>query len=236
MGLKVVLFDLDGTLLPMEQDKFVKTYFDGIAKSLAVHGYDPKKLINSIWLGTKAMIKNNGEETNEKVFWKTFADIYGENVYSDEPYFDAFYREKFDEVQRACGYNTKAAETIMLVKSLGLRTALATNPIFPAIATQKRIKWAGLSETDFELYTTYENARYSKPNLNYYLGITKELGVAPQECLMVGNDVDEDMIAEKLGMKVFLLTDCIINKDDKDISVYPHGDFDDLVRYIETQL
>ena len=50
---------------------------------------------------------------------------------------------------------------------------------------------------------------------------------------MVGNDVNEDMVAEKLGMKVFLLTDCIINKDNKDISVYPNGGFDQLKEFIE---
>jgi hypothetical protein len=49
---------------------------------------------------------------------------------------------------------------------------------------------------------------------------------------MVGNDVDEDMIAEKLGMKVFLVTECIINKSQKDISLYPNGDFSDLMNYV----
>ena len=236
MKTKVVLFDLDGTLLPMDQDLFVKTYFGGIAKRLAVHGYEPEKLINSIWLGTKAMIKNNGERTNEETFWDTFAEIYGENVRSDEPKFDAFYREDFDKVQSSCGYNARAAEAVFLIKSLGFRTALATNPIFPAIATRKRISWAGLSETDFEFFTSYENSRYSKPNPNYYLEVTNRLGVSPQECLMVGNDADEDMVAEKLGMKVFLLTDCLINKSNTDISKYPHGDFNALIDYIKTIL
>ena len=50
---------------------------------------------------------------------------------------------------------------------------------------------------------------------------------------MVGNDVNEDMIASKLGMKVFLVTDCLINADNKDISIYPHGNFDDLERYLQ---
>ena len=50
---------------------------------------------------------------------------------------------------------------------------------------------------------------------------------------MIGNDVSEDMIAEKLGMKVFLLTDCLINKKEADISVYPHGDMDALFRFID---
>lgn len=50
---------------------------------------------------------------------------------------------------------------------------------------------------------------------------------------MVGNDVTEDMVAETLGMKVFLLTDCLINKENKDISVYPHGDFAQLLQFID---
>ena len=51
---------------------------------------------------------------------------------------------------------------------------------------------------------------------------------------MVGNDVGEDMIAEKLGMRVFLLTDCMINKANADISIYPHGNFDDLKNFLNT--
>ena len=49
---------------------------------------------------------------------------------------------------------------------------------------------------------------------------------------MVGNDVNEDMVARELGMKVFLLTDCILNKDNKDISQYPCGSFPELLDYI----
>ena len=52
---------------------------------------------------------------------------------------------------------------------------------------------------------------------------------------MVGNDVQEDMIAETVGMKVFLLTDCLINRNGADISVWPHGGFDDLLRWIERE-
>ena len=38
--------------------------------------------------------------------------------------------------------------------------------------------------------------------------------------------------AEKLGMRVFLLTDCLINKDGRDISCYPQGGFSELMAYI----
>ncbi|MBQ7839810.1 MAG: HAD family hydrolase, partial [Lachnospiraceae bacterium] len=112
--------------------------------------------------------------------------------------------------------------------------ALATNPLFPAIATQSRAKWAGLDPEDFALITTYENSYHCKPNPDYYQEIMDKLKVKPEECMMVGNDVSEDMIARELGMKVFLLTDCLINKDGADISQYPNGSFPELLDYIRS--
>lgn len=231
---KMILFDLDGTLLPMDQDVFVKAYFGAIAKKLAPRGYEPQKLVQSIWIGTKAMIKNDGSKKNEQAFWDTFAGIYGEQVRDEIVYFDEFYVQNFDDVQASCGFNVEAAKTVRALKEAGYRLALATNPIFPSIATEKRMRWAGLDKSDFELYTTYENSRYCKPNLKYYEDILTALDVKAEDCLMVGNDVGEDMIVEKLGMKVFLLTDCLINRENKDLSAYPHGSFADLLAFVES--
>ena len=231
--IKVVLFDLDGTLLPMDQDVFVKAYFGGIAQKLAARGYKPEELINAIWVGTKAMIKNVSQKTNEEVFWDTFAEIYGEEKRADEVYFEEFYKTDFDNVQISCGFNEKAAVAVGKIKDMGFKVALATNPIFPAIATRKRIAWAGLKPEDFELYTTYENSRRCKPNPEYYMDIINALGVEAEECVMVGNDVTEDMVAATLGMKVFLLKDCLINKEEKDLSTFPQGSFDELIEFIK---
>ena len=232
MSIKAVLFDLDGTLLPMDQDVFVKTYFKGIAAKLAPYGYEPKALIDAIWAGTVKMIKNDGRTTNEEAFWKYFACVYGEKALADISLFEKFYEENFDAVKEVCGYNPKAAETVEKLKKDGIRVALATNPIFPSIATEKRIRWAGLTPKDFEIFTTYENSNYCKPNLCYYKELLKQLGIEPQQCLMVGNDVGDDMVAEELGMKVFLLTDCLINKNKADISCYAQGGFKELEEYI----
>lgn len=50
--------------------------------------------------------------------------------------------------------------------------------------------------------------------------------------MVVGNDVAEDMIAETVGMQVFLLSDCMINKKQEDISNYRFGSFDELMEVI----
>jgi len=231
--MKAVLFDLDGTLLPMEQDLFVKTYFKLLAKRMAPLGYEPQKLIDSIWMGTMAMVKNDGSVLNEDAFWRYFSGVYGEECLKDKPVIDGFYSEEFHQAKAVCGYAPAAREVIDYLQEQGLTVVLATNPIFPAVATRSRMGWAGLAPEDFLLYTTYENSHYCKPNLKYYEEILAKIGCAPEDCLMVGNDVSEDMVAEKLGMKVFLLTDCLINKWDEDLSRWPHGGFEELKEYLK---
>jgi FMN phosphatase YigB (HAD superfamily) len=69
------------------------------------------------------------------------------------------------------------------------------------------------------------------------LELLEKLGFKPEECVMVGNDFDEDLVPTKaLGMQVFLVTDCLINKNNQDISKYPQGDFAALIAYLKNVL
>ena len=236
MSVTCVLFDLDGTLLPMDQDVFIKSYFGKLAAKLAPFGYEPGLLFETIWKGTRAMVKNDGRKCNHEVFWDVLAGVYGETVKEHWPVFDNFYQNEFQQVQKVCGFDARAAKIVRSLKERGFCVVLATNPLFPAAATQSRIRWAGLEPEDFALYTTYDNSCYCKPNPAYYREILEKIGAEPQECVMIGNDVSEDMIAREMGMQVFLLTDCLINKDDADISQYPNGGFDELAAFLDASL
>lgn len=233
MSIKAILFDLDGTLLPMDQELFVKTYFKLLATRMAPCGYEPDKLIKCIWTGAGAMVQNDGSCKNEEQFWRVFCSMYSKEAMEEhKPMIDHFYTEEFVGARSACGFSPMSRKIIDQVKESGWQAILATNPIFPAPATENRIRWAGLTPEDFALYTTYENSSFCKPNPKYYLEILEKVGYAPEECVMVGNDVEEDMVAETLGMKVFLLTDCLISRNGKDISVYPHGSFEQLQEFL----
>lgn len=233
MSLKSVFFDLDGTLLPMDQDIFVQSYFGRLCKKMAPFGFDPKELVKGIWAGTEAMIKNDGSCTNEARFWQVFPALCGEEVRNHEKTLEDYYANEFQQVKSDCGYTPDAAKTVELVKTLGLTPVLATNPIFPSIATESRIRWAGLNPEDFAYYTVYENSTYCKPNPNYYQEILNHLNLKGEEVLMVGNDVGDDMVAEVLGMKTFLLTYDLINKKNEDINRWHHGGFEELSAYIK---
>jgi len=231
--LRAIFFDLDCTLLPMDQDKFIYSYFSRLTGRLASLGYDQKAVQKHIWNGTMAMEQNDGTCTNEQVFWDYFTDACGGTALEHQPIFEEFYKTDFQLVKEVCGVEPAARQTVDLLKAKGYPLVLATNPLFPAIATKSRVRWAGLEPGDFLHITTYENASYAKPNPAYYQEILDKLDLRAEECLMIGNDATEDMAAEQVGMRVFLLTNLLINSRNVDISLYPRGGFPELLAYIE---
>ncbi len=230
--IKTVFFDMDGTLLPMDQDVFVKAYFKRLAETVAPLGYEPSALVAGVWAGTAAMVANDGSRTNEEAFWARFAQDFGERVYRDMPAFEEFYRTRFNEARSVCGFNPEAGKVLRRIRGAGRTLVLASNPVFPRIAQESRMGWAGADPSDFAYATSYENSRYCKPNPAYYAEICKKLSLDPAECLMVGNDAREDTAAEQIGMGVFLLTDWLINTENRDISRYPHGGYRELNEYL----
>ena len=233
--IKNVLFDLDGTLLPMDMEEFTTGYFKFLVKKAmgASDRYTSDDLIKAVWGGVKAMVMNRSDKTNEEAFWQYFASVYGEDAVNDKHIFDEFYANEFENAKAFTGYNPEAKITVDAIKNAGYRVVLATNPVFPEVATRKRANWAGFDISEFEAFTTYENCTTCKPNPEYYLALLEKLGMDPKECLMVGNDVTEDMDAGlKAGMQVFLIKDCLINKENKDISQYPNGSFKELREYL----
>lgn len=230
---KAILFDLDGTLLPMDNEVFTKYYFKLLCAELLPKGYGPEKLIDAIWAGTAAMVKNDGSQTNEEAFWKVFTDRLGSRAADDREAFEKFYRTTFNQAKEVCGQDPDAIELISRLKKQEVRIALATNPIFPEFATANRIRWAGFVPEDFELYTTYENIGRCKPSPEYFIEVAERMQLEPSECLMVGNDAEEDFACLKTGMSLFLITNNLINKKNRDISALDQGTFKDLEAYLE---
>ena len=211
--MKTFLFDLDGTLLPMDVKKFIEAYSKAVGKHF-MRVCNPLKFVKVLWDSTGKMYQNDGSKTNEEVFWEYFNANIGKEIKHIEPLFETFYLEQFDKVKSSCGYNPYANQLIKYLKSKGYRIVIATNPLFPKIGTMKRMKWAGLDPNDFELITTYEDFHYAKPNLKYYEEILAKIGEKAENCIMVGNDTREDMCVNQLGMEFILVTDDLINKDE----------------------
>ena len=126
-----------------------------------------------------------------------------------------------------------AKDMIFAARANNRKVVLATNPVFPMAAQLERISWIGLEKSDFDLITSYENSNFCKPNPKYYLDICDKIGVAPENCLMIGNDESDDMKgASMAGMECFLVTDNRIISDSF-IWTGERGSFEQALRMVE---
>lgn len=206
MPVRCVLFDLDGTLLPMAFDDFFGAYFKRIGEWCKAI-IEPQALIDAIWKGSKKVMESEDPLTlNSEVFFAEFERITGlsQDVYY--PLLNRFYETDFNFLGNDVKPEPIVADTINMLKERNISAVVATNPLFPQSAINHRIAWAGLDPNDFALIAHYENMRFAKPTLRYYRDILNITGFSAEECIMVGNDVGEDLVAEKLGMKIFWLS------------------------------
>ena len=176
MSIKHILFDLDGTLLPMVQDEFVKYYMPLLARSYMRAGVsvDPKKFIGAVWAGYEAMVKNDGSRTNREAFWSYMEPELPLSTEESENIALSFYENEFNEAICTTKPTPVSNRIVKRARERGFETYLATNPVFPRCATLNRIRWAGLDADDFKMITTYETCTYCKPNPKYFRNILEE--------------------------------------------------------------
>ncbi len=211
--IKNILFDLDGTLLPMDLDKFLQIYFHSLYEYCGEDYNSLKDMIDIVMKGTYLMVNNDGKVTNEVVFKNYLKSIINGDIEQKFKNYENYYVTNFIKTKEATSVNKYANLLIQNLKSKGYNLILATNPLYPRIATLKRIEWAGLDKDDFTYITTYENSRYSKPNIKFYQEIIEKLNLNKDECIMVGNDTKEDYAITKLGIPCIILKDCLINNE-----------------------
>lgn len=229
--LRTILFDLDGTLLPMDTDEFTRQYFKALAIKLKDY-FTPEDLIEKIWTSTNCMIRSlDSEKSNEEIF---FEDFYSRVDHREEvlnPMFNEFYEKDFDNLKKGFKENKYMVDSIELLKEKNYNLVVATNPLFPKIAILHRIKWAGLDEEDFKFITSFEEMHYCKPNIEFFEEIIGKIDEDPQKCMMVGNDVVEDMKAKEIGISTYLIKDNIIGDANNNKNIDYMGEYRDFYNF-----
>ena len=213
---KNILFDLDSTLLQMDQDEFIRQYIYTLNLKIKEIGKD-KEFINYFLKSVYCTIENNGDKTNEDLFW-SLLDLKYPNSRQYEPFFDSFYKNEFRNISSIVDKNNTTKLLIDALKGRGYNLILATQPIYPLAATLERMSWCGLKKDDFSYITSYENSHYCKPNKKYYEEILANLNLDSKDCVMIGNDMDDDFKELPVEIDRIIILDYLINTNNKEIN------------------
>ena len=116
--IRTVLFDLDGTLLPMDQKQFVHAYFHSLYAALEPFGFSKEGFQKAMWESVGAAIQNDGATTNEEAFWRAFQTLTGAEPKAVLPVIERYYRREFQEVSKSCGYTPYAKQTVERLRKI----------------------------------------------------------------------------------------------------------------------
>ena len=202
---KAVLFDLDNTLILYNEPAFLQQYFGKLATVFA-DLIPPDNLPERILLSTMALSSNDGFLNNADYFMNTFLDP-GADRRQVWDRFLTFYQTGYRELLPASSSPAGFDEVFSRLRSSDLKLVLATNPIYPLAAYGHRLSWVGLTPADFDHVTHIENTGFVKPNPGYFRQICETIQIAPQSCLMVGNDPVYDIAASAIGIRTYLTSD-----------------------------
>ena len=214
--MKAVLFDLDGTLLPMDEDKFVKGYFGYLYKFMAPFNFDKDEFVKAIWIGTDAMRKNDGKLTCEEAFWNAFSAMFPDkDKEALHKGFHDFYATEFKKAIQFCDAPHENAQKIIdSIKKKVDKIVLVANPVFPMVGMLTRIGFTGINPKSFDYISCYETSHYAKPNKMFIKEVLDKLNLKEDEVIYFGNSEKEDgKAARELGIKFYLTGNIVRDKD-----------------------
>jgi FMN phosphatase YigB (HAD superfamily) len=229
-----ILLDLDDTLLNTNLGAFIPAYFQALAKELAPQ-IAPDLMFRALLSGTGLMNQSlDFSQTLEEVFANDFYPQLNVPRGELDESIENFYDNIFPTLAGLTTQNPKAKPFVDWALTQGYRIAIATDPLLPRKATYHRLRWAGFEPEQFELVTSYEHFHFSKSHPAYYAEVLGRLGWPEGPVIMVGNDMERDIIpAKKLGLVTFHIVD-----EEAASTTGPqadfHGDLQDLRSVLES--
>jgi len=235
--MKTILFDLDGTLLPMNEDDFVKGYFGKLYKFMAPYGYEKDSFIDAVWYGTKAMRLNDGKRICEDVYWDAFISKFeGKDKNFAHQKFNEFYATVFNETKQYCfePYR-KIDEVIKACREYADKLIVVANPVFPLIAMQERIVFAGIDPSIFDFITSYETSHFAKPNKMFIKEVMDRFNLDTKDVIYFGNSEKEDgRVAKELDIEFYLTGNVV--KEENSLDGYKEIEFESIPILLQQKL
>ncbi len=204
--IKAILLDLDDTLLENPTDAFVRNYLALLEEFLQRHLHLPHTA-DAVLAATTAVIRSQDPRTsNLETFYAALLERLEVERADFQAAMDVFYREVYPRLAPTTQPHPGVHKLLEALLARGLQLVVATSPIFPRVAIEQRLAWAGVPVEDvpFALVTTLENMHYTKPHPAYYEETLARVGVQADEAMMVGNHWQNDILpAHAAGLHTF---------------------------------
>lgn len=199
-----LLLDLDDTLLNTNLQAFIPAYFQALANHLAPQ-IAPDLMLRALLSGTRLMNESGDfSRTLKAVFDAEFFPLLNIPRGELQPAIEHFYDNIFPTLAGLTSQIPEAKPFVEWAISKNHRVAIATDPLLPCKATHHRLRWAGFEPQQFKLISSYECFHFSKTHPAYYAEVLGRMGWPEGPVLMVGNDMERDILpAKKLGLAAF---------------------------------
>jgi len=238
--IRALMLDLDDTLLVNDWHTFFPPYLAMLSAHMRPI-MPATRLTAALSAGNDAMFRADGSQgTLAEVFMARFLPLAGIELDRASAAFGAFYRNGFDKLQAYTAQDPAASDLVSLARGLGLKLAIATQPVFPLEAVQARLRWAGVPDEThhYDYIATFDTQRACKPSAVYFADILQRLAVTPGEALMVGDSASSDMAAGRLGIRTFYVergrSSDVNGEPIGDVACDARGSLADLVAMVRT--
>lgn len=193
--IKAVLFSPDGALLRCDERALANEYLRLTAAHLdELWGAPRAARLLADALHTLAAPRD-AQTANGDLLAETLAAAAGRAPQDVHAALDAGCAARFAALRDSVRPAVAAAEAIALAQQQGLAVVIAANPLYPAAVVRQRLAWAGLPDSadDYALITGSDSAHFVKPDPAYYAEIVARIGVEPDEAIMVGSSLADDV-------------------------------------------
>lgn len=207
--IKAVLFDLDNTLITNPDEAFIARYLSLIDSFFVQEaGVDnvSHTLINCV-RSFSNLTKKREIITNLQWIIAQLEKTHTIHSHQINQLYQQFIDTQYLELKTFITPRKLANQIIETLKSQSIILAIATNPLYPQKEILKRMAWGDLvPPSEFAFITHAENMHYAKPNPAYYAELVARVGVEPDEALMIGDSITNDIEpARRAGLQTFYI-------------------------------
>jgi FMN phosphatase YigB (HAD superfamily) len=204
IGKTHVLIDMDGTLIGQPGALFHNLFaIFALFRLKGLGSYSD--LYRAVNKTIQTVLSPHQFANNEDAFFETLARELNVTRQKLERFSGRFFDSDYPFICLFLHKEPNARRLLDLLHATGRHVTLATNAIFGRREIELRLKASDLYLHDFDLVTSWDVMKSTKPHSAFFEETLRKIGGAPESTVMIGNDPFYDLPAHQLGIETLLV-------------------------------